>query len=134
MSSRPIASPYSVIGSTAGIPGPGSSGDMSASITSKVTVIQNLSMIGYDISWSGTSPVGTMSVQVSNTYVQNADGSVKNAGNWTTLTLSSATAVSGNTGNGAIDVDATGFYAIRLVYTAVSGTGTMAAVVNAKVA
>ncbi len=107
---------------------------MSGNIISDVTIIDNLSMIGYDISWAGTSPVGSMSVQVSNTYSKNADGSVRNAGNWTTLTLSSTTSVSGNTGNGAVDVDATGFYAIRLVYTRVSGVGSMQAVVNAKVA
>lgn len=129
MSSRPIAAPYQVIGGSTG-----TSGDMSASITSTVTVIQNLSMISYDISWTGTAPVGIMSVQVSNTYTQNGNGSVRNAGNWTTLTLSSTPTVSGSTGNGMIDVDATGAYAMRLVYTRTSGTGTMSATISAKVA
>lgn len=124
MSSRPIASPFPVI----------TNGNMSGSITSAVTVIQNLSMISYDISWAGTAPVGTMSVQVSNTYSQNADGTVRNAGNWTTLTISAATVVSGNSGSGAIDIDATAFYAIRLVYNFTSGTGVMQAVLNGKVA
>lgn len=125
MSSRPILSPFSVI----------TNGDMSqATIISKVTVIQNLSMVSYDISWSGATPVGVLSVQVSNTYTQNADGSVANAGNWTTLTLSATTAVSGNTGNGFIDVDASAGYAIRLVYTKTSGTGSLQATVNGKVA
>lgn len=90
-------------------------------------------MVSYDISWSGSTPVGVMSVQVSNTYSKNADGSVRNAGNWTTLALSAPTNVSGNTGNGFIDVDATGSYAIRLVYTRTSGTGTMNATINGKV-
>lgn len=124
MSSRPQAGPFSVI----------TNGDMSGNITSKPTIIQKLSMIGYDISWTGTAPVGTMSVQVSNTYSENADGTVRNAGNWTTLTLSSPTPVSGATGNGFIDVDATGAYAMRLVYTRTSGTGTMNATITAKVA
>lgn len=124
MSSRPQAAPYSVI----------TNGDMSGNIISKVTVIQKLSMIGYDISWAGTAPVGSMSVQVSNSYSENADGTVRNAGNWTTLTLSSATPVSGATGNGFIDVDATGAFAIRLVYTRASGTGLMNAIITAKVA
>jgi len=122
--SRPIIRPNQVI----------TNGDMSqATIISKPNIIDNISLISYDISWSGTSPVGVMSVQVSNTYSLNVDGTVNNAGNWTTLTLSAATNVSGNTGNGGIDVDVTGFYAIRLVYTKTSGTGTMNAVVNAKV-
>lgn len=91
-------------------------------------------MISYDISWSGTAPLGTMSVQVSNTYAQDSQGNVKNAGNWTTLVLSVVPSVSGNTGNGAIDIDATAFYAIRLVYNRTSGTGTMNATVAGKVA
>lgn len=123
MASRPIFSPYSVI----------TDGDMSGNLTSKVTVIQNLSMVSYDISWAGTAPVGAITVQVSNTYSQNADGSVKNAGNWTTLVLSAAPAVSGNTGNGFIDVDANAGYAIRLVYTRTSGVGLLNVTVNGKV-
>lgn len=124
MSSRPQAAPFLVI----------TNGSMAGNITSEPTIIQKLSMIGYDISWTGTTPVGVMSVQVSNTYSENADGSVRNAGNWTTLTLSSTPAVTGNTGNGFIDVDATGAFAIRLVYTRTSGTGTMNATITAKVA
>ncbi len=124
MSSRPQFSPASVI----------TNGDMSASITSAVTIIQKLSQISYDISWTaGSSPVGVMSVQVSNTYSQDSSGAVKNAGNWTTLTLSATPSVTGNTGNGFIDVDATGAYAIKLIYTRTSGTGTMNATISAKV-
>lgn len=129
MSSRPIIAPYQVVGGTTG-----TSGDMSGNITSTVTIIQNTSQIGYDISWSGSSPVGAITVQVSNSYTQNVDGSVKTAGNWTTVTLSAATNVSGNTGNGFIDIDATGAYAIRLIYTRTSGTGTLTVFVAGKVA
>lgn len=124
MSSRPQFSPYPVI----------INGDMSGNITSAVTVVQKLSMISYDISWTGTTPVGTLAVQVSNTYSQNADGTVKNAGNWQDLTLSTTPSVSGNTGNGFIDIDETAAYAIRLVYRRTSGVGTLNATVNAKVA
>ncbi len=130
MSSRPHFSPHKVIGTGSSV-----SGSMAASITSEVTIIQKLSMISYDISWSaGSTPVGSMTIQVSNTYRQNSDGTVADAGNWTTLTLSAATPVSGTTGNGMIDVDATGAYAIRLVYTRSSGSGTMSATISAKVA
>lgn len=123
MSSRPIFAPYSVI----------TNASMTTSVTSAVTVIQNLSMIGYDISWSGT-PTGTFSVQVSNTYSQNADGSVKNAGSWTSLTLSSPTAAIGSSGSGFIDIDQISAYAMRLVYTAATGSGTLNATINGKVA
>jgi hypothetical protein len=123
MSSRPLIKPFQVI----------TNGDMSASITSKVTVIDNLSLISYDISWTGTAPVGTMSVQVSNTYKQNAEGVVLIPGDWTSLPLSSTPTIASNSGNGAIDIDCTGFYAIRLVYNYVSGTGTMQAWLASKV-
>ena len=124
MSSRPQIAPFPVI----------LNGAMSGSITSTVTVIQKLSLISYSISWSGSTPVGTMSVEVSNDYEQNSDGSVRVAGTWNTLPLDAATAVSGNTGNGFIDIDLQGGYALRLVYTRTSGTATMQAVMSAKVA
>ncbi len=125
MSSRPIAGPASVI----------TNGSMAGSLTSLPTIIQNLSMISYDIGWTaGSSPVGAITVQVSNTY-RPANGAQPGvAGNWTTLTLSAATNISGNTGNGFIDVDATGAYAIRLVYTRTSGSGTLNVTVASKVA
>lgn len=123
MSARPYQKPHKVINAVS----------MAASITSEVTIIDNKTIIGYDVSWSGSTPVGTMSVQVSNSYSLDPDGSVRDSGSWTTLTLSSSTAVSGNTGNGFIDIDITGAYAIRLVYTRVSGTGTMNAYVTSKV-
>jgi hypothetical protein len=105
---------------------------MTTSVTSTPTIIQNLSMIGYDISWTGT-PTGTFSIQISNTYALNAAGVVTNPGDWTTVTLSTVPAATGSPGNGFIDIDAMSAYAIRLVYTAVSGTGVLNAVVSAKV-
>lgn len=124
MSSRPLIKPFSVI----------TNGNMATSLTSTPTITDNLSMISYDVSWAGSSPVGAITVQVSNSYSVNADGSVRNTGNWTTLTLSSTTNVSGNTGNGFIDIDATAAYAVRLVYTRTSGTGLLNVKVASKVA
>jgi hypothetical protein len=108
---------------------------MSGSITSAVTVVKMLSQISYDISWSGSNPLGYFSVQVSNTYSQNADGSVKTPGNWTSLTLSAPTSATGIPSNGFIDVDATGAYAIRLIFTPSGGSsGILNATIAAKVA
>ena len=128
MASRPIFSPYQVV----------TNGDASGSIVSIVTIVQNLSMVSYDVSFTGT-PTGTLSVQVSNTYTQNAAGQVLNPGRWTNLPLSGTTVVLGSVpiaaaGNGFIDVDQIGSYAMRLVYTAISGSGTMNATINGKVA
>ena len=123
MASRPLIKPFQVI----------TNGDMSANIISEVTIVDNISAISYDISWSGTTPVGAISVQVSNTYKENANSSAFLVpGNWSTLPLSSSTTVSGNTGTGAIDIQITGFSAIRLIYTASSGIGSMQAFVAAK--
>lgn len=123
MSSRPLLQPQPVI----------VNGNMVSNITSMVTVISGLSMMSYSYTWSGTSPVGLISVQVSNDYSQNSDGSVNNAGTWTALALSVSPAVSGNTGTGFIDIDTLASYAIRTVYLPTSGTGTLNAVFKAKV-
>lgn len=123
MSSRPQFSPYTVI----------LDGDMSGSLTSKITVIQKLSLISYGVSWSGSSPIGTIAVEVSNDYTQNEDGTVRNAGTWNALPLDGTVAVSGNLDNGFVDVDLNGAYAMRLQYIRTSGTGTMQAVISSKV-
>lgn len=131
MSSRPRIRKYPVI----------VNGDMSAtSITSSVTIIEDLTLIGYAFSWAGATPVGTISVQVSNDYSTSPAGTTNNAGTWTTITFEyngsavTSVPVSGNTGNGFIDIDAMSAYAIRTVYTKGSGTGTLQAIVNCKVA
>jgi len=131
MAIRPELKPYKVI----------SSGDMSGSLTSAVTIIQKLSMLSYHYSWAGTSPVGTVSVQVSNDVTLDAQGNILNAGTWETLAFTDTTgatvttfAISGSTGNGGVDVCQTAFYAIRTIYTRASGTGTLQATINGKVA
>lgn len=108
-------------------------GNMATSLTSKPTIKSNMSMISYSVSWTGSSPVGAMTVQVSNDYSENADGTVRTAGTWNTVPLSVAATVSGNTGNGFIDITS-GAYAVRLVYTRTSGTGTMQALIKGQVA
>lgn len=109
---------------------------MATSITGPATIIQKLPGISYDISWTGV-PVGTFQVQVSNTYTQNADGTPANAGNWTTLPVASFSGTypvpAGSASNGFLDVVGTEAYAIRLVYTATSGTGNLTVVAAAKV-
>lgn len=101
------------------------SGDMSGDITSKVTVIDQLVMLSYLVSWTGASPVGSISVEVSNNYSENGQGEVRNPGTWVMLPLSGLTPVSGNSDAGFIDIDANAGYALRLKYTRASGTGTL---------
>lgn len=109
-------------------------------ITSSPTVMQSLSKISYEVDWTGSSPVGTLALQVSNTYAIAPDGSVGSVGTWTAVPMdvsgveTTTISISGSTGNGFIDVTMHAGYACRLLYTKVSGTGTMTAVVNGKVA
>lgn len=133
MSNRPLLKPYYVIGSD-GIQGNPVSGDMSANITSKVTILTGESMFSYQINWNGSSPVGNIVLQASNDYKQDAQGNVLNPGTWNTLGLSGPTSVSGNTGQGFIDVLQCSAYAVRLQYQFTSGTGQMVAIIKAGVA
>lgn len=137
MSTRTNIRPQLVIPSPQGSPVNGSS--MAGNITSAPTILQSLSKVGYQVDWDGTSPVGAISVQCSNDYSINAEGLVNNPGRWSTLTLSvggspvTSIPVTGNTGTGFIDIESLSAYAVRLVYTATSGTGTLIAYVNGKV-
>jgi hypothetical protein len=112
-----------------------------ASITSAPTILQSLSKFSYEINWTGSSPIGILELQVSNSFELNPDGSVKTIGSWTSMPLDldivspevSQIPISGNTGTGFIDVTAQSGYAVRLLYTKTSGTGTLTATINGKV-
>lgn len=126
MSSRPQFNPFPVI----------TNGNMgSASLTSLVTIIQKLSIVSYDIAWSaGSTPVGDITVEVSNTYSLDASGAVANAGTWTAIALSSPIHITGNSGNAFVSLSELGAYAIRVKYTRTSGSGTLNVTVAGKVA
>lgn len=124
MASRPLINAFSVI----------TNGDMSGSLTSKVTIIDNLSMVSYQISWVGTSPLGSIVLEGSDDYTVNGAGAVSNPGNWVTLPLSATPTVTGNADSGMIDVVSTAIHAIRIRYIRTSGVGTLNALVTGKVA
>lgn len=129
MSTRSGIRPYLVI----------TNGNMSGNLISTPTVLQSLTMISYSISWIGTSPVGAISVQISNDYSINPAGFVNNPGTWNTMTLDlmgnpvTSIPVSGNSGQDFIDILQTGGYALRLLYTATGGIGTLNVLFNGKV-
>ncbi len=131
MSTRPVLRPHAVI----------TAGNMaSATVTSEVTIFQSLTNISYEVSWTGSTPVGTIALQVSNTYTVDTSGDTLNSGTWTTVPMdvngayATSAAISGNTGNGFIDVTLQAGYAARLLYTKGSGTGSLSATVCGKVA
>jgi hypothetical protein len=128
MSSRTVLRPHQVI----------TAGAMVGDLTSAVTILQSVTKISYACVWTGTSPVGTVSIQASNDYSVLPNGVVDNAGTWTTLTLAyngnsvTTIPVTGNTGNGIIDV-VTAAYAVRLIYTHTSGTGSLTVTISGKI-
>ncbi len=130
MSTRTTLRPTTVI----------SGASMAANITSSPTILQSLTGVSYTVSWTGTSPVGTLAVQVCNDCTVETNGTVI-GGTWTSLplqqqpsgTVSQTIAISGNTGSGQIEIDTIKAHAIQLLYTAASGTGTLTAVVTGKV-
>lgn len=85
-----------------------------ASTTSTVTEVQNMDNIGIVMNWTGTSPVGVVTIQVSNDQLT-----------WASLDFGSAIAVSGDTGNNVIDIAQLPYSYLRAVYTKTSGTGTL---------
>lgn len=117
---------------------PVNTGSMASSIISAVTILQSLSKISYSVAWTGTAPVGTISVQLSDDY-EFENGVVISSGTWNTASLNyngtvvTSIPITGNSGNGLIDLLETATYACRLVYTASSGTGTISATVTGKV-
>ena len=129
MSHRPIIAANSVVPLINSV-------STASNITGPATIIQFLPGISYEVSWTGTTN-GTISVQVSNSFRQNADGTIANAGNWTTLPTSSFSGTypvpSGSPGSGMLDVVGTECYAVRLVYTRTGGSGTFTAIPCAKV-
>lgn len=112
---------------------------MAGNLISLPTILQSLTKIAYALSWTGSTPVGSASIQFSNDYSLNPNGTVNNTGTWTTAELSvngaasTLVPVTGNTGTAFIDIDVTGAYASRLIYTAGSGTGSLNVIVNGKV-
>lgn len=114
---------------------------MTASFDGSATIIQKISVVGYTFIWTaGSTPVGTVGVQISNDFSLTPTGQISNPGTWSTYTFVIGTtagttaAVSGNSGSTYIEIPASGFYAIRPIFIFSSGSGTLNAWINGKVA
>lgn len=82
-----------------------------------------LDSFSFQAVWTGTSPVGTLDIQVSNDHQENG-GVVVNAGTWTSI-YDAPQDITGNTGNMFLNVAAISAAFVRAVYTKTSGTGTL---------
>lgn len=115
-------------------------GDMSGNLTANPTLLQALTIGAYQFSWSGVAPIGNILFQLSNDYSLDSTGKVSNPGTWTTMYVwdpfnskfINQIPVSGNSGDGLVDFE-TGANAVRCIYVATSGTGTMLAIISSKV-
>lgn len=102
------------------------SGDMTGSLTSLVTHLLFKDNVSIQLVWTGT-PTGTFAVQGSVDYNQQAG-----TGTWTAITLNPAPAASGSADNALLDLNQLSFPYIRVVYTAVSSSGTLQCWISAK--
>lgn len=104
---------------------------MSANRTSEIVEIKNQDNIGVQLVWTG-APVGTFDVQISMTYQEDQFGNVTDAGTWTSLPLSPSITAAGSADNAYIDLNQMSAMYVRVVYTRVSGTGTLNGFVDGK--
>lgn len=98
---------------------------LAANFISPITVVRNTDNVCYQVVITTSNSTGTFTIQASLDYAQ-ANGTVTNPGNWSTLPLGNGNP-SANAINDQIIIDLIEipFNAIRLVYTSVvSGTGT----------
>lgn len=107
-----------------------SGGDMSSSITSKVTNILNQDNVSIELSWTGT-PNGSFAIQGSLTHAEQ-NGNVTNVGTWTPITLPAAVVAVGSAGSALLDLNQLSFPWIRVVYTASSGSGSLTYSISGK--
>lgn len=101
----------------------GADGDISASVTSAETSVINLDKASIDVTWTGSAPVGTLTVEATNDEKNEV---------WRTLDMGGTISISGASGAHELIFNELPFTAIRLVYTRTSGTGTILAKIVAK--
>ncbi len=119
-------------------------GDMStAAITGTVSELKYLDDVGIQLNWTG-SPVGTFQIQISADYLQDTNNppNVLRVGHWVPITLTYWDGVSAfvtttdiPTSLGSpiyLDMALLSAPYIRIVYTKISGTGTLDAYITAK--
>lgn len=99
------------------------SADLSGNFTSETVNTINLDKASIHLSWSGTSPVGTVSVEARNGENDS----------WYELDMGSAISISGNSGDHQLNFLELPFTEIRLQYTSTSGTGSIDGYISAKV-
>lgn len=118
-----------------GVSGDTTVGDMSqASITGLATNIEGMAGVSYQYVWTGSSPIGTLGWQVSNSW-----DPATSTGTWTTLSTTLISNYSdlnpaGTASNSAVDLSGLKYKWVRPTYTKTSGTGSLSCWVHCKAA
>lgn len=97
---------------------------MASTITSPAVHVQYQDNVGIELVWSGT-PTGTFAVQASVDHAEDLTGNITNAGHWVTLTLSASVTAAGTADFAYVDLNQLSAPWYRVVYTAVSGAGSL---------
>lgn len=95
-----------------------SNGDMSGNLTSSSYLLNGIRSYCIQVTWNGTSPVGTLDYQ----------GSIDGV-NYATLASAS---ISSNSGTSMLNVELPAYVYSRVVYTRTSGSGTLNVLINSK--
>ncbi len=102
--------------------------DISTNSDSAKTNVEGVDEATIFVNWAGTSPVGTITIEASNSDSNDFATSLEV---WNELDFGSAISVSGNTGDHQINFTSMPFKYIRFRYAATSGTGALTARINA---
>lgn len=96
-------------------------GSMAGDLTSATVPVEYNWGVGFQITWSGSSPVGVIYAEAS---CDDLRGTASSATNWTELSGTTLN-VSGNTGSLVMQLVDLSVSAVRLIYDRSSGSGTM---------
>ena len=102
---------------------PSGNNSLAGNLTSEIVSVKNLDYASIHVEWSGTSPVGVITVEAKNGDFDD----------WYTLDMGAPITLSGNSGSHHIIFNLLHFTDIRLQYASTSGTGTIEAVISMKV-
>lgn len=105
---------------------------LAADIAATPLRIQYLDNVSMQLIVTTSNAVGTFYVQGSLDYAVNEGGIVTNTGTWTSLTLSPVPTLASANTTILLDLNQLSFPFVRLIYTRVSGTGTVTAYGSAK--
>lgn len=102
------------------------SADLSGNLTSNITNVIHLDKASIHVTWTGSSPDGTITVEATN------DDPASLAPVWRELDMGSAITVSGASGEHDLIFNELPFNAVRLKYAVSSGTGNINATIHSK--